>query len=102
MKCEPTKTPAAEDVEAAMGFGAVTLFVQRARAADAHFVLAGRNIAAVVDLCRQLDGLPLAPTVESVMALASFTPAACAWVSHACNCTSGSSDRSSRLSEVSP
>ena len=52
--------PGGEDVEQAMGFGAVTLFVQRARAADTHFVLAGRNIAAVVDLCRQLDGLPLA------------------------------------------
>jgi non-specific serine/threonine protein kinase len=39
---------------------AVTLFVQRARAADPHFTLAPQNAAAVAELCRRLDGLPLA------------------------------------------
>ena len=48
--------PAAE----ALGFGAVALFVERAQAADAHFVLTDANAPAVIDLCRALDGLALA------------------------------------------
>ena len=39
---------------------AVELFVSRVRAADARFVLAPANHDAVVDICRRLDGLPLA------------------------------------------
>jgi non-specific serine/threonine protein kinase len=39
---------------------AVTLFVQRARAADRGFALTARNAAAVAEICRRLDGLPLA------------------------------------------
>ena len=41
-------------------FGAVALFVQRARAADSRFVLDAGNAAAVAQICRSLDGLPLA------------------------------------------
>lgn len=48
--------PAAE----AAGFGAVALFVERAQAADAHFVLRDADAAAAIRLCRELDGLPLA------------------------------------------
>jgi predicted ATPase len=48
--------PAAQALE----FGAVALFTERAQAADARFSLSETNAPAVIDLCRQLDGLPLA------------------------------------------
>jgi predicted ATPase/class 3 adenylate cyclase len=39
---------------------AVTLFVERARALDQRFALTDDNAATVVDICRRLDGIPLA------------------------------------------
>ena len=42
------------------GFGAVGLFVERARAADRRFGLDEDNADAVVEICRRLDGIPLA------------------------------------------
>jgi len=41
-------------------FGAIRLFVERARAADRRFVLDASNASAVAEVCRRLDGLPLA------------------------------------------
>ena len=41
-------------------FGAIQLFVQRARTADARFALSPDNAQAVAHICRHLDGLPLA------------------------------------------
>ena len=38
----------------------VRLFVERAGAAEPGFALADENVAAVVEICRRLDGLPLA------------------------------------------
>ena len=40
--------------------GAVALFEARARAADPRFELNQHNLPTVIDICRQLDGLPLA------------------------------------------
>ncbi len=41
-------------------YGAVELFVQRARAADPAFALSAANAPIVADIVRRLDGLPLA------------------------------------------
>ncbi len=58
---ESLASPGAEaTVDEAIAFGAVALFVERAQAADRYFDLAAGNVATVVELCRQLDGLPLA------------------------------------------
>ena len=52
--------PPDAQLEEATRFGAVELFVERARAADSRFRLASDNVAVVVDICRRLDGIPLA------------------------------------------
>ena len=44
----------------ALEAGAVQLFVARVQAADAGFQLSDANVGAVVDICRRLDGIPLA------------------------------------------
>ncbi|MBO0684217.1 MAG: LuxR family transcriptional regulator, partial [Candidatus Dormibacteraeota bacterium] len=45
---------------------AVMLFVERAEAASGSFELTAANRSAVVDICRQLDGLPLAIELAAV------------------------------------
>ncbi len=47
-------------LDAAMAHGAVRLLVERVRAADRRFRLDTHSLPAVVELCRRLDGLPLA------------------------------------------
>lgn len=54
----PLEVPA-EDANATRA-GAVALFEARARGADGRFELGTRNLPAVIDICRQLDGIPLA------------------------------------------
>ena len=44
----------------AMAYGAVRLFVERVRALRPQFSLDASNLPAVVEICRRLDGLPLA------------------------------------------
>jgi len=46
--------------EPALRFGAVALFVERARAIDQRFSLDAANTPAAIETCRALDGLPLA------------------------------------------
>ena len=52
--------PVEVTLEDARRAGAVRLFEHRAHAADLHFALNESNIAAVVDICAQLDGIALA------------------------------------------
>jgi len=48
------------DIEEAASTEAVQLFVQRASAADPAFTLSQANVASVGEICRRLDGIPLA------------------------------------------
>jgi predicted ATPase/DNA-binding SARP family transcriptional activator len=52
------RTPA--DPEALAGVDAIALFTERARAHDPDFELADGNAADVTEICRRVDGLPLA------------------------------------------
>jgi predicted ATPase len=49
-----------EDMATLAGVDAVTLFVERARAHDPVFELDDTSAAAVAEICRRVDGLPLA------------------------------------------
>ena len=48
------------DLAAAAGTEAVRLFVDRASAVDPAFALGEANVSAVAEICRRLDGIPLA------------------------------------------
>lgn len=62
------------DVAAGTDSAGVTLFVERARSVAQRFSLAGtEDAAAVVDVCRQLDGIPLAIELAASR-MASMTP----------------------------
>ena len=52
--------PATPDLMAAQASGAVALLVNRVQALQPAFALTEHNCADVVDICRRLDGLPLA------------------------------------------
>ncbi|HWM71987.1 MAG TPA: winged helix-turn-helix domain-containing protein [Steroidobacteraceae bacterium] len=47
-------------LEKAVQFGAIALFAERARDLDRRFVLDAGNVAIVIEICRRLDGIPLA------------------------------------------
>jgi predicted ATPase/class 3 adenylate cyclase len=47
-------------VDTALSFDSIELFVERARSVVPDFTLDQRNLPAVIDICRRLDGLPLA------------------------------------------
>jgi predicted ATPase len=53
----------------------VSLFVERARAADGDFEITAENAPAVVEICIRLDGLPLALELAAPR-VRSLTPAA--------------------------
>lgn len=52
--------PEGTGTDAALRHGAVALFAERARAADRRFAVREDNVGAVIEICRRLDGLPLA------------------------------------------
>ena len=56
----PLEAPAAGDASPPERFGAVCLFVERALRVQGDFALTAANAAAVCEICRRLDGLPLA------------------------------------------
>ncbi len=59
--------------EQAVAIPAIALFVERARAADARFVLADGDVAAVAEICRRLDGIPFAVELAAAR-VAVLTP----------------------------
>ena len=61
----PLELPAADDAAGAHA-DAVTMFVDRARAAVPDFALTPENTPAVAELCRRLDGIPLALELAAV------------------------------------
>ena len=63
---ELPSTDPAESLERVAHNDAVMLFVERAEAASGGFELTAANRAAVTDLCRRLDGLPLAIELAAV------------------------------------
>jgi predicted ATPase len=56
----PLGLPAADEAHPDERFGALQLFVQRARAVQPDFRPGDKEAALVAEICRQLDGLPLA------------------------------------------
>ena len=54
------RMPKVASTDAAFASAAVQLFTERARAASPDFVLDERNATTVLEVCRRLDGIPLA------------------------------------------
>ncbi len=69
---ERGKAPHLDDLA---GFESVRLFVERAQAARADFALVDANAAAVAEICRRLDGLPLAIELAAARVRAFPPPA---------------------------
>lgn len=73
----PLSVPAAgrsrPSAERIAGFEAIQLFVERARLVRTDFALTDENAAAVAEICRRLDGLPLAIELAAAR-LRLFTP----------------------------
>lgn len=66
----PLAVPAAAlGAAAASQYGAVALFAERAHAVDGRFELTDSNAAAVIEVCRALDGVPLAIELAAARSL---------------------------------
>lgn len=48
------------DLQHAMEYGAIALFIDRAKAADRRFTSTDANVETIAEICRQLDGIALA------------------------------------------
>ena len=60
-RIDPLAVPdTALPADQALAYGAVGLFVERTQAADTRFALSDANAPLVIEICRALDGLPLA------------------------------------------
>jgi len=62
-RLQPLTTPPADaslTPALASGFTAIALFTERATAVDRRFHLSPANVGVVADICRRLDGIPLA------------------------------------------
>jgi predicted ATPase/DNA-binding winged helix-turn-helix (wHTH) protein len=72
----PLPVPAAKaSAQDAAEHGAVALFVARARAADRRFEINEKSVAAVIEVCSQLDGIPLAIELAAARAPVLGLPA---------------------------
>ncbi len=71
LECPPPE--AAGDPAEALKYGAVQLFVERAIANQESFELNADNLATIVAICQQLDGIPLALELAAAQ-LASLGP----------------------------
>jgi predicted ATPase/DNA-binding winged helix-turn-helix (wHTH) protein len=60
LRLDPLALPQNPGLANARGSGAVAWFEARAKRADPDFALTTENIEAVVDICKRLDGLPMA------------------------------------------
>lgn len=60
LRPDPLSLPDGDTPERIAASGAVSLFVARARTADRQFELRPDNQATVAEICRRLDGIPLA------------------------------------------
>ncbi|HEV2674530.1 MAG TPA: winged helix-turn-helix domain-containing protein [Aliidongia sp.] len=58
-RLDPLELPPA-DARDIHRFGAIELFIARVRALDRRFELVATNMAAIAEICRELDGIPLA------------------------------------------
>jgi len=56
----PLPVPPVPDLGALARYDSIALFVERARRVDRRFALTAENASAVAEICRRLDGLPLA------------------------------------------
>lgn len=74
LSCPPCDTLSAN---AALQFGAIRLFKDRAEAADSRFELTDSLVPAVTDICRQVDGIALAIELAAARTSA-FSPASIA------------------------
>jgi non-specific serine/threonine protein kinase len=70
----PLEVPASDrpPLDDVLHYSAVALFVQRAQAVRAQFALSDDTVASVCEICRRLDGLPLA--LELAAAQARYMP----------------------------
>jgi predicted ATPase/DNA-binding winged helix-turn-helix (wHTH) protein len=59
-RIQPLAVPIAPALVAAREYGALALFEARVRAVDSRFALSDASLPLAIDICRRLDGLPLA------------------------------------------
>ena len=59
-RVDPLAVPRDASEAGARGFGSLALFESRVRSAEPRYTLTEQDLPFAIDLCRQLDGLPLA------------------------------------------